>query len=320
MRILITLLLIYNLHYLGFGQTVGFDNPNINLNLNKGFDIAYSYVVDNKPHLFCYDTHTGKAAFWNMNQSDKPIVSLSIGTNWDFFTVVNGSHNDQLYLLADSKGGKIKISKDILEIANNNQSDFDSGLENEQWSSTQMITIKNTNYLFRYSNVTRTTILNRIDSNTNQIDIKSQKYELAPNWDSFGITNTDKELYMLKHSKFQKQIVVERIQFQKFSDNELPGANLFENNKQLEYDTKNSWTESRIFLANKKLYLLLYSATSGDIQLLLIDDSMTHINSIYKTNWSKGWSNFNVIFLENVPYLFHHKEANGLARISKIIL
>ena len=302
-----------------FAQPVGFDIPTINLNLNKGFDITYSYVLRDVPHMFCYDSHTGKAAFWNMAKGERPIVSLSLDKNWEHFSVIQGNNNRMLYILANSYEGKLKITNDILQIASKDTSILSNGFSNNQWSLTEIVTFGATPYLFRYSRTTGEGWLNEIDPELGQIAKETVKYRLESGWSSISFTQTAGGIYVLKRSRFKETIAVELISTDKYPNN-IPNSKLFETNKQLRYEDAQAWTDAVFFANDKQRYLFLYNSVNGHINLLQLCESLSGYTKSYATTWSTGWSNFNVIEIEGKPYLFHHKEANGLARISRIIL
>lgn len=314
MRKIFTLLTIGLMSLLGSAQEVEFDNPYINLTLNKGFDIACSYVADNKPQMFCYDSHTGKAAFWDMPHGQKPLVSLSIGKNWNFFRTIRGNSNELLYLLADKQNSKVKVCDNILSIASNgaNQS-MNTSLE--QWTYLNVFVADSSPYIFRYTKDSGNTSIHSL-SKENSIDKESlSQHQLKTIWDNFSFAQNKNFLYILKQSETEQKINIEQIEVSKIINR---NSNVFGNGKSTTLSSNSEWTKSILFTSNSSTYILLYNSQNGKIELLQIDDNTLQITSKYKATWSTGWTNFNVIFLDKKPYLFHHKESNGLARLSRI--
>lgn len=314
MRLILALCIVAIAHSLSFAQLAGFETPKVNLTLNKGFDIAYAYVIGNEPHMFCYDTHTGKAAFWRMSYGNKPLASLSIGNSWNFFCTIRTSQGSPLYLLANSQTGDVKTTLNILDIASKNQVSINNTFDNTQWSTTSVVHLNLEPYLFRYIGTTGEVLLNRIHPQTALIDDTPTSHTIEPQWDHIEFAQSQECIYVLKHSTAKKSIVMECVKHNTASSNPLEAT------LRLTYETTTEWTSSTIFTFKEMAYLLLYSAMSGEIMLLQANEDMTQLVTLYKTTWSTGWTNFNVIYLNSWPYLFHHKESNGLARLSRIVL
>lgn len=314
LQVLIYLFLI-PLSLLSSIQRGNVDIPIAEITVSKGFDYAHCFVSGGNPFLFCYDSHTGKAALWNMFGENTPIQTIALGTNWNVFEFVNHENNCDLITL--SNGGRVRLTKNILSksisIAHSFEEDF-----SDRWSLSKLFPHIDSLYLLSYSKETGTILINTLHHSESFSLRKTNVVQIEPDWDNLQLVENNNNFIVLKQCKKNNRIVVERAS----KNGQMISENLFNNIFQgadiFELKPTANWTNANLVLANQKVMLFLYCSSNGEVQILLQNDSEKSFTDIYKTKWSKGWSQFEVIYLNGDPHLFHYKESTGLARISKI--
>lgn len=308
-------LFLFPLTLLSFSQRGNVDIPIAEITVSKGFDFAHCFVSNNVPYLFCYDSHTGKAALWNMFGENTPIQTMTLGTNWNVFEFVNHEHNfDMLSLSSD---GRVRLTKDILSKRISNAHSFEEGFP-DKWSLSKLLPHNDSLYLLRYSNETGTILINTLQNSGSFSLQKTSAVQIESGWDNLQLAENIDNFIVLKHCKKTNRIVVERAS----KHGQMTANNIFKHifgtTDCTELKPATIWTNASLVLSNQKVMLFLYSNSNGEVQILMHNDTEKSFTDIYKTRWSKGWSNFEVIYLNDVPHLFHYKESAGLARISRI--
>ncbi len=320
MQILTTLqvfiyLLLFPLTLLSSGLRGNVDIPIAEITVSKGFDYAHCFVNNNNPYLFCYDSHTGKAALWNMFGGNTPIQSMTLGTNWSFFEFVH--QEDGANLIALSCDGKMRLAKDVLNTSVSDIQSFDKGIP-DKWSSSAIMHHDNSSNLLLYSKETGRILMNSLQL-AGSLSLGTTSFvQVESGWDDLQLAENSDYYILLMHSTKTNRIVVHRIPKQGRMSVEKLFKNTTDQTELGELQSAANWTNANLVLYNQKVMLFLYCSSDGEVQILLQNGTEKSFTDIYKTKWSKGWSKFEVIYLNGVPHLFHYKESSGLARISKI--
>ncbi|MFP4556764.1 MAG: hypothetical protein ACLFNU_07825 [Bacteroidales bacterium] len=321
MKTHLTLIALFFSPVLLFSQSLKIEVPIYDITLNKGFDIADVYMQDGVPYMYCYDTQTGLFGVWNMSDSENPITQGNISSGWDMLKM-HCSKSSTTLLKARKGKNEVETILSGCTFANPlKQTNIYEKNYSGSWSFMNTFSFNKEQFLFLYSNSSGSQNIKQLstiapDSIRN---VRSINYEKGI--DFFDIVSTSTHHYLLLRSSAKKRISILKYNLDgsKSEVSWIPDHDRLVNRK-MNYELATKWSHTKLFRYNNAVYVFLYEKSSGAIKVFAVDESLTSLSCIFNTIWSSDWTNFNFVYIDDIPYLFHQKESNGLARLSRIVL
>lgn len=322
MKQCILFLALYTYATMGFSQRLKIEVPVYDITLNKGFDIADVFLQNGAPYMYCYDTQTGMFGVWNMSDGNNPITHGNVKPAWDMLKMYSSKSSFALIKAKNEKSGvksilsKSTLMNELLQSKNVHEYNYSGS-----WSFLNSYNYNKNQFLFLYSHNSGAQQIFQLGANIDSSVVVWDK-SIEKGIDFFDIVSTSTHHYILIRSLADKKISLLRYNLDG-TDNKLswiPDHNNLTKNRRLSFEVTTNWSHSKLFYYNDAIYVFLYQKSSGAIKVFAVDERVRSLTCVFNTSWSADWSNFSFIYIDGNPYIFHQKESNGLARLSRIVI